>query len=75
MEPLLTPKEVAKILNVSQATAYRLLMENKIPRIKIGGCVRAKREDVETYIKNCTRRVYGDKANPRYHYTKGMKIG
>ncbi|MBX3004607.1 MAG: helix-turn-helix domain-containing protein [Anaerolineales bacterium] len=47
---LLRAREVAKILNVSQALAYRLMQMGEIPCVRIGTAVRVRPEDLEAYI-------------------------
>ncbi len=47
----LTPKDVEKILNVSQSTASRLLNRPDMPVIRIGRCVRVKKDDFEAFMQ------------------------
>jgi excisionase family DNA binding protein len=51
-----TPKlyrldQAAKILNISKATAYRLIEERKIPFYKIRGSVRVAEKDILEYLE------------------------
>lgn len=48
---LLRAREVAKILNVSQALAYRLMQMGEIPCVRIGTAVRVRPEDLDAYIE------------------------
>lgn len=48
---LLRAREVAKILNVSQALAYRLIQMGEIPCVRIGTAVRVRPEDLDAYIE------------------------
>lgn len=48
---LLRAREVAKILNVSQALAYRLMQMGEIPCVRIGTAVRVRPEDLDDYIE------------------------
>lgn len=48
---LLRAREVAKILNVSQALAYRLMQMGEIPCVRIGTAVRVRPEDLDSYIE------------------------
>lgn len=48
---LLRANEVAKILNVSLALAYRLMQMGEIPCIRIGTAVRVRPEDLAAYIE------------------------
>jgi len=49
-ERLLKPAEVADILQVSRAMAYKLLNQGEIPSVRIGKSVRVRRADLERYI-------------------------
>jgi excisionase family DNA binding protein len=49
-EKLLKPAEVADILQVSRAMAYKLLQQGEIPTVRIGTLVRVRRADLERYI-------------------------
>lgn len=48
---LLKASDVAKILNVSTAMAYRLMQVGEIPSVRIGTAVRVQPEDLENYIQ------------------------
>lgn len=47
---LLKGNEVAKILNISKAFAYRLMAEGKIPTVKLGRSVRVRPENLQSFI-------------------------
>jgi excisionase family DNA binding protein len=49
-EKLLKPAEVAEILQVSKALAYKMLKQGDIPTVRFGTTVRVRREDLEKYI-------------------------
>jgi len=49
-ERLLKPAEVADILQVSRAMAYKLLNQGEIPSVRIGKSVRVRHVDLERYI-------------------------
>lgn len=49
-EQILTLKEVAAYLKLTEKTAYRLASEGKLPGFKVGGSWRFKREDLEAWI-------------------------
>jgi excisionase family DNA binding protein len=49
-ERLLSPEELAGVLNVSRQTAYRLVWGAQIPSIKVGKLRRIRAADVERYI-------------------------
>lgn len=44
--PLVTTREAATILRVDNETVRRLLVQKKLPGIKIGGSWRIKRDDL-----------------------------
>ncbi len=48
---LLRANDVARILNISKALAYRLMEEGKIPTVRINRSVRVRPEDLEQYIQ------------------------
>ena len=48
---LLKASDVAQILNVSLAKAYRLIQHGKIPFVRVDSLVRVKRADLEHYIE------------------------
>ena len=51
---LLRGKEVAEILSVSKAYAYRLMSIGEIPIIRMGDrAIRVRPEDLENYILRC----------------------
>ena len=47
---LLTIPEVADLLKISVPTLRRLQRHRQIPFIKVGGCVRFRKTDVEAYV-------------------------
>lgn len=48
---IMTLKEVAEYLRLTEKTAYRLAAEGKLPGFKVGGAWRFKRGDLESWIK------------------------
>ena len=48
--PLLTAQQVAKILNISPASVYKLMSTSQIPTVRIGRSVRVRLEDLAEYI-------------------------
>ena len=48
---ILTIKQVADYLKVTQRTIYRLAAAKKIPAFKVGGTWRFSRADIDTWIK------------------------
>ena len=53
---LMKASEIAKVLHVSRAQAYKLLQTGAIPRYEFGGCIRAREEDVREYFRKHYRR-------------------
>lgn len=49
-QKLLRAMEVAEILSVSRAFAYRLMQQGKIPTVCIEGARRVRPEDLSRYI-------------------------
>lgn len=50
-DEILTLKELAQYLKLTEKTAYRLAAEGKLPGFKVGGSWRFKSEDVEVWIE------------------------
>ncbi len=53
-EALLTGNDVARLLNVSRAFAYRLLQRGEIASVRMGRVVRVKPEDLRRFIEEST---------------------
>ena len=51
-QKLLRATEVAEILDISRAMAYRLMQQGKIRTVHISGSRRVRAEDLETYIRD-----------------------
>ena len=49
---ILTLKEVAIYLKLTEKTAYRLVAEGKLPGFKVGGSWRFKQSDIENWIEH-----------------------
>jgi excisionase family DNA binding protein len=47
---LITPKDLAVLLKVSNTTIYRIIESRKISFYKINGSIRFRHIDVETYM-------------------------
>jgi len=50
-DQIMTLKEVAEYLKLTQKTAYRLAAEKKLPGFKVGGSWRFKVSDLEAWIE------------------------
>ena len=55
-DEIMTLKEVAEYLKLAEKTAYRLAAEGKLPGFKVGGSWRFKREEVERWIEQKSKR-------------------
>ena len=51
-EQLLKATDIAKILNISRAMAYRLMQLGEIRTVSIGTAKRVRRKDLLAYIEN-----------------------
>ncbi|MFC3122682.1 methylation-associated defense system helix-turn-helix domain-containing protein MAD1 [Agaribacter flavus] len=51
-DEILTLREVADYLKLTEKTAYRLAAEGKLPGFKVGGSWRFKRTDLEDWIES-----------------------
>jgi len=59
---LLRAQDVAFILNISRSYAYLLMQTGQLPTVRIGRSLRARIEDVETFIQaNCNSAWDGKK--------------
>ena len=59
-ERLLKAADVAQILNISKAMAYRLIKQKEIPVVRICHAVRVRPSDLETYIKRCSEATFSE---------------
>ena len=50
-EPLLTKKDVAEVLDVTERTVDTIAAAGELPKIKVRGCVRFAPGAVEAYIE------------------------
>ena len=59
---ILTIKEVAEYLRITEKTAYRLASERKIPGFKVGGSWRFRKGEIDAWIdEDARKRAKGDK--------------
>lgn len=49
---IMTIKEVAVYLKLTEKTAYRLVADGEIPGFKVGGSWRFRRGEIEAWIDN-----------------------
>lgn len=50
-DEILTIKDIAEYLKLSEKTAYRLASDGKLPGFKVGGSRRFKKVDIEKWIE------------------------
>ena len=60
---ILTIKQVANYLKVTERTIYRLAAAKKIPAFKVGGTWRFPRADIDQWIKRQTAEMLGDEGS------------
>lgn len=48
---IITIREAAELLGLSESTVYRLARENRIPVVRIGASVRVNRRHLEAWIE------------------------
>jgi excisionase family DNA binding protein len=51
MTQLLSQREAAEILSLSEQTVRRLTREGRLPAVRIGASVRYREADLETFIE------------------------
>jgi excisionase family DNA binding protein len=61
-EPLLRPRDVAEMANVSDRTVRRLSEQGRLPAVRVGGQLRFARADVELALR--PRRREPNEARP-----------
>lgn len=59
-EDVLTLKEVAEYLKVTERTIYRMVAERKIPAFKVGGSWRFRLTEIDEWIRAQTHEVQHD---------------
>ena len=55
-DEILTIKEVADYLKIKEKTAYALAAKGEIPRFKVGGSWRFRKEEIVQWTKSHTSR-------------------
>ncbi len=53
---IMTIREVAGYLRLTEKTAYRFALEGKIPGFKVGAAWRFRRDEIENWTKEQTRK-------------------
>lgn len=77
LENMLAKEDVAKILNVSPTTIYRLVEKGELKAHKVGSSTQIKPSDVEAYLAANEVKV-PERPEPyvkgRFQYKPGMKV-
>lgn len=55
-DDILTIKEVAAYLKLNEKTAYRLVLDGKIPGFKVGGSWRFRAQDIQNWVNKQTQK-------------------
>jgi len=59
-DDVLTLKDVAEYLKVTERTIYRMVADRKIPAFKVGGSWRFRLAEIDEWIKTQTHEVRRD---------------
>jgi len=70
-DDILTIKEVASYLKLTERTLYRLAQEGLVPGFKVGSSWRFKRADIERWIEGQKERVLKAETHPGSTTRKG----
>jgi excisionase family DNA binding protein len=65
MEELLSPKELCKLLKVSETWPYQMIKRGRLPYYKIEGVVRFRRSDIETFLEKSRVEAKGTKVSKK----------
>ena len=64
-DDVLTLKDVAEYLKVTERTIYRMVADRKIPAFKVGGSWRFRLAEIDEWIKTQTHEVRRDEHEGR----------
>lgn len=56
-DDIMTIREVAQFLRLTEKTAYRYALEGVIPGFKVGGAWRFRKSDLEQWIDSQTKKA------------------
>ena len=54
---IITVKELANYLKIAEKTAYRLVLDKKIPGFKVGSTWRLRRKEIDEWIENQSNEI------------------
>lgn len=63
MEPYLTTKQAAELLQVSERTVRSWVADKKIPAVKVGHTLRIPEKQFTLFLENATQQVQTDPAH------------
>jgi excisionase family DNA binding protein len=52
---IMTIREIADYLKIAEKTAYRLVLDKKIPGFKVGNSWRFRKQEIDKWIKKQTK--------------------
>jgi excisionase family DNA binding protein len=55
LEELISPKELCRLLKVSETWPYKMIQRGRLPYYKIEGVVRFRRRDIEAFLEECRK--------------------
>lgn len=70
-EPLMTLAELARFLHVGQKTVLKLAREDKLPAAKVGGELRFRRADIDSWL---AKQLHDDDHDDFADITDGMRL-
>jgi excisionase family DNA binding protein len=56
-EPFLTAKDIAKMLKISNALAYRLIQNGQIPGVRFGRTVRVSMQSLDQFLQEHSDKI------------------
>ncbi len=71
-EGILTVKQVASYLKVTERTIYRLATTKKIPAFKVGGAWRFSRADIDSWIRRQSKDALTDTERDGHDAATGL---
>lgn len=74
MDKLITIREAADALGISERTVRRMIDRNELRAYKIGRCVRLREGDVQDYIESGVILRYPTVSAPKLDYKPGDKL-
>ena len=57
---IMTVKELSEYLKIAEKTAYRLVLNKRVPGFKIGGSWRFRKSEIDAWIKEQENEIKND---------------